>query len=361
MGSHEEVLQESAKLRDQMASLPPDPGHEEAVYQWAVREAILNTAWAAAIACEDWRLSLDLNAEVLQSKRAREAGSVEIARTQMYDAVPLIKLDRLDEAGQQLGECQVIFEDAADPALLAMVLGFRAELEDIRGHGQAAVDLARAALRYEYARGELREIAVDHHHLASYLRAAGFDAVEQRAHRLAAAIVFRLTGLLHDLEVTTRALANDLAGPIADVRLPATVNAVISVVQQTSGVLLRELLDRLGASDPDAEQAMQRALQEAAELAPTAADPVTRAEDEAQDAWSDSSGERLPPGVDQQWLPVIDEIVAVARGDHAEPVELTQFLDNLATTSDWSALVALLRRILVGETDRGTRLPGKRP
>jgi hypothetical protein len=60
---------------------------------------------------------------------------------------------------------------------------------------------------------------------------------------------------------------------------------------------------------------------------------------------------QLRPPVDPRWSPVIDAVAAAARGDEHVPPGLDQLLDQLAETSDWSALAAVLRRILAGERD----------
>ena len=60
---------------------------------------------------------------------------------------------------------------------------------------------------------------------------------------------------------------------------------------------------------------------------------------------------QLTPSVDEQWLPVISDIVAAASGEREVSAELNRLLDQLAGTSDWAALVAVLRRILAGERD----------
>ena len=115
---------------------------------------------------------------------------------------------------------------------------------------RAAADLARAAIRLRYARPDPRDIAIGHHNLAYYLRETGGDRAGQRAHRLAAALIWRLTGMAHDLARTQRALAaeirDDTGGEDA---VPGTVAEVVAVAERTDGVRFGDLLVAL---EPDA-------------------------------------------------------------------------------------------------------------
>ena len=207
MGEHAQVLAEMADLRAVMAGLPDRSGPGETVVPWNIRELILDTVHTSAVAMGDWQQCLDLNAEIAASLRRHGAGKHEVASTRLNDATPLIKLGRMAEAGRLLAECQRVFEDHADTASLATVLGARASLEAALGHRQAAADLARAALRLRYVRPEPRSISISHHNLANYLGELGGERAGQRAHRLAAALIRRLSGDDHYLANAVGALA----------------------------------------------------------------------------------------------------------------------------------------------------------
>jgi tetratricopeptide (TPR) repeat protein len=262
MGEHERVLAQAGVLRDQMGRLPARPGASEAVQPWQVREGILSIGGESALALGRWQQCLDLNAEITASTRDRGAGLHELTRTRVNDAGPLIGLGRLAEAGRLLRDCQRVFEDHRDTPMLAMVLSTRADLEDESGRAGAAADLERTAIRYRYARPEPRDIAISHHNLALYLRKTGGDRAGQRAHRLAAALIYQLTGMAHDLADAQRELTAELRDdPGAD--LPATLGDVIQAAERTDGVRLGELL----ALQPDtqaAEQALAEILRAAA-------------------------------------------------------------------------------------------------
>ena len=330
MGEHARVLAEVAELRAAMAELPDRPDASEAVAPWNVRELILGTGLASALATGDWQRCLDLNAEIAASTRQRGAGEHEVTGTRFNDAGPLIRLGRVAEAGRLLAECQRVFEDHADASRLAYVLSARAGLEDVLGHRQAAVDLERAALRLRYSRPEPQDIAISHHNLASHLGRLGGDRAGQQAHRLAAALIYRLAGDAHYLAVTVRVLAAELREGDDGAGVPSTVAEVTAIAERTEGVRLGALL---AALEPD-----PRAIEDAlTEILRAAAD--------------------LPPGEDetgiasqvQQWEPVIAGIAAACQAGQEPPAGLLEFLDESAGNPDWAALAAVLRRVLDGE------------
>jgi tetratricopeptide (TPR) repeat protein len=264
MGKHARVLVETETLRAAMAALPARGDTGEAVHPWNVREAILDTGWFSALATGDWQRCLDLNAEVAASVRQRGAGVHEVTRTRFNDAGPLTRLGRVEEAGRLLAECQRVFEDHADTPMLARVLTARASLEAALGRWPAAADLARAALRLAYARPEPRDIAIGHHNLSNHLGHLGGDRAGQRAHRLAAALIFRLSGMAHDLADTVRDLAAELRGGDPAAQLPATVAQVVATAELTEGVRLGALLAALQPDPRTVEDALAENLRAAA-------------------------------------------------------------------------------------------------
>ena len=161
---------------------------------------------------------------VLQAVEVRGTGPHELTRTRFNDAKPLIELGRLAEAARLLRECQQVYQDLGDFPGVAQVLGARASLERTSGRPAVAADLARAALRLGYARPDPRDIAISHHNLANYLGEAGADSAGQRAHRLAAAVIFRLTGMTHHLAVIQRGLAAELRAEILNAAAPPPTN-----------------------------------------------------------------------------------------------------------------------------------------
>jgi tetratricopeptide (TPR) repeat protein len=283
MGEHERVLAETETLRAAMAALPDRGDASEAVNPWNVRECILDMGRASALVTGAWQRGLDLNAEIVASMRQRGAGVHEVTRFRFNDAAPLIRLGRLAEAGRLLEECQRLFEDHADTPRLARVLVTRADLENALGHRQAAADLQRSALRLRYAWPEPQAIAISHHNLANYLVGLGGDQTGQRAHRLAAALIRRLSGMAHDLAHTVRALAAELRDDAQAARLPATVAQVVAAAELTEGVRLGALLAALQPDPQAVEDALAEILRAAARLPPqddalvTGLDPIDTA------------------------------------------------------------------------------------
>ena len=340
MGEHRQVLTQIAALRTEMDKLPGTAGTNETVTPWNVREAILDIGRSSALALGEWQQDLDLNAAILTSRRARRAGTHEIARTRFNDTGPLIRLGRLEEAEQILTACQQVYEDLGDLAVLAKVLSARADLEDERGDITAALALMQTAIRFSYARPESIDIAGSHVNLATYLGKAGSDPAAQRAHRLAAVLIFQLTGMAQDLADTTRALAGDLRRDTGGQHLPSTLDEVIAVAEQTEGVHLGQLITALQPDRQAAAGALTQILHAAAETEP---DQGPSIED-----------------ILQQWEPVITATIAAAAGDADATTQLTPFLGELADDQDWAALVAVLRRIIGGDRN-DTLLEGLDP
>ncbi|HEX6522089.1 MAG TPA: CHAT domain-containing protein [Streptosporangiaceae bacterium] len=274
IGKHQQVLAESDELRAQMGELPLRRDHNETVEPWNVREGILYAGYSSALALERWQRCLDLNAEIVASKRQRGAGLHEVTLFQFGDAGPQIRLGRLAEAGQLLRECQQVFEDHRDITRLAMVLSTRANLEYLLGHLDAAARLGQTAIRLRYARPDAtpRDMAVSHNNLALYLSAAGADPIGQRAHLMAAALIYRLASMDHYYADTLQALASDLRADGGAVT-PATLAEVIEVTEQTEGVRLGNLIAALEPEPGAAEAALAQILRDAADPPPAA---VTR-------------------------------------------------------------------------------------
>ena len=333
MGEHSQVLTEIGTLREQMDQLPATRGSNDTIEPWNVREATLDTGHTSALALGEWQQALDLNAAVLASEQVREAGAHEIAGTRFNDYGPLLRLGRLDDAEQVLAGCQQVFEDHADIGLLAQVLGARADLEARRGNLAAALAFAQTAIRYSYARPDPRVIAISHHNLAGYLREAGSDPAVQRAHRLAGALIFRLTGMTYDLANSLRELAGELRQDTGRGHLPGTLDEVVHVADRTEGVRVGQLITALQPDSQAADAVLTQILATAAGIDPD----------------HDDIKDHL-----QRWEPVITLTAAAAVGDAEAAAQLTPVLDHFAQDEDWAALAGVLRRIANGE--RGDHL-----
>src|SRR6185503_3747409 len=121
-------------------------------------------------------------------------------------------------------------------------------LEARRGRHTQAADLQRAALRLIYLRPDAREIGVSHHNLADYLTATAAPAGQVLGHRLAAALLFQLTGMAGQLTTSMPGLAEDLRR-YPDSAPPASLAELAAVVEQVDGVRFTALIGAL-AADP---------------------------------------------------------------------------------------------------------------
>ncbi len=340
MGQHQQVVDQIQALQDEMDRLPTTKADSETAQSWNVRELILDTGRYSARALCEWQKSLDINAALLASKRARGARAYEIIMFRYNDARPLIELGRLSDAERILLEAQEAYEDQDDIARLQQVLGTRAFLEHSRKHAQQALELERTAIRLGYVQPDPRLIAISHHMLADHLQEAGADPAAARAHRLAAALLYQLSGMTHELDSANMALAMDLCRDADREDLPGTVDEVIRVAEQTEGVHLDRLITVL---QPDRQVVADT-------LAGILRTPA------------DTDPGRVPAFEDhlRRWEPVIAATVAAAGGDTEAAARLTPDLDRLAQDQDWAALAAVLRRIISGDQN-GSLLPGLDP
>ncbi|MGH8904283.1 MAG: AAA family ATPase, partial [Egibacteraceae bacterium] len=260
---NEEVLAAVHALRETMAGLPEQGDAEEGVVPWHVRESVLNIGVSAARELGRWEEALALNAEIADSLRRRGASRLVKAGTRFNDYFPLLSLGRLEEARALLLDCRQAFEDAHDVAGLGQVLGALADVEYRLGRTGSAVRLEQDALRLSYATGDPDGVAVSHFNLATSLQSTGQDAAVAVAHRLASAVIRLQTGSGW-LPDTLRQLAQDLAGFDGDP--PGSFAELCRLVDQTDGVHLAQLVDRLPTQAPDGEAALAEVLHLAREL-----------------------------------------------------------------------------------------------
>jgi hypothetical protein len=287
MGQADRVLADVQRLRDRMRALPAAPGPDETVTPWDVREALLDTGREAAAQLGRWQDAFDLSAEQIASKRGRSAPAAAIARSRANDYYPLLMLGRVEEALALLLECRQAFQDARDPEMLGKTIGALAGIEGARGHGDAAIALARDALRYKYLAGDVIAIAVSYHNLGSYLAVHARQPAPALACHLAAALIRALTGAggsddsvraaaidlrtlgTQDAEGPVRAASTGIGEPgteaapppgavsRAEVRIPTDASALCLLVGDIPGTDLPRLLATLAPDPATADQALR--------------------------------------------------------------------------------------------------------
>jgi tetratricopeptide (TPR) repeat protein len=259
LGHHEQVLSDLPALCTQMADLPDQRAHNDRVNPRHVRESILDIARSSAVALQRWDEALELNDEILSTKRRRGASPHDIACSRFNDYLPLLHLDRLADIDQLLRDCQDTFTTAGDTTHLAMAYGARADLEDKRDHPAKAVDLQRSSLRLCYVHPDPREISTAHYKLANYLSHAAGNHAEQRAHRITAALLNHFTGDTRELTRTLGMLASehrsDTNGSAAPT-LPTTLTEIVGLVDAGNGIYFGNLVATLCPDSATAEQAL---------------------------------------------------------------------------------------------------------
>jgi tetratricopeptide (TPR) repeat protein len=335
LGQHQDVLDQLPRLLKTMKGLPDQPGANESITPWNVRELLYDIGRNSASALRRWQEALDYNAKTLSSMQRRGATAHELAHSRCNDAGSLTHLGRYDDAEQVLRHCQQVFEHAGNTSGLGKVFTHRAILEMKRGHQMDAVRLQRQALRLDYVSADPDNVAGSHSNLASYLPRTGGDKAEQHAHRLAAALLYNVIGETHDAQDVLRALSVELhnsastdditdQGTPATSPMPTTLADVATLVEVTEGVHYTNLIAAL--TDPA-----------------TADNTLTQI--------------RLLA----YWQPLIYATAAAATTGGPLPDEVIKLLDEHATTQDWKQLATAIRRILAGDRDPNTLLTGLDP
>jgi tetratricopeptide (TPR) repeat protein len=268
MGQAGRVLAEVERLRDRLQTLPAPPGPNETVSPWNVREALLDTGNDAARQLGRWEEALDLSAAQIASMRGRRATAADVARSRFNDYWPLLRLGRTGEALDLLLDCRQVFQDANDIEALGKALSALAEIEDERGHGDAAIRMERDALRYKYFAGDMIGIADSYHNFGNYLRLHARQPAPALACHLAAALIRALTGV-DDGGQSVGAAANDLREFGAAATPPADVAALCGQIGEIPGADLDRLLAALAPDPAATEQALRQLITQAQSEAAT--------------------------------------------------------------------------------------------
>jgi hypothetical protein len=256
MGQARQVLAEVSSLRHHMSTLPAIEGRNENVTASGVREGLLDVGRSAALQLGQWDQALDFGTAITDSMRGRHALDSEIIRARFTDYGPLLRLGRTDEVMELLLDCRQAFEDAGLVDMLGKTIAALADVEDGRGHGEAAIRLQRDALRYAYLAGEIEDAEIGYHNLGNYLRRHARKPALALASHLAAALVRALTGLGGDID-PVRAAAIDLREVVGSAASPASVADLDRRLGDVTGTDLPGLVSRLSPDLEMAEQALR--------------------------------------------------------------------------------------------------------
>jgi hypothetical protein len=255
MGQADRVLPEVQRLRERMRDLPGTAGEGENVLLWNVRETLLDTGRRAAVLLGSWDEALELNAEQVASKRARDAIPVQIAQNRFNDYAPLVRLGRVDEALTVLLECRQVFQDAHHIGNLGKTFGALAYVEEERGHGDTSVRMESDALRYIYLAGDVRDIATSYKNLGNYLHRYARQPAAALACHLTATLIRALIAA-GDAEISVGAAAWDLREFGANATLPADIAGLCGQLPEIPGTDPAGLLAKLSPDAATADRAL---------------------------------------------------------------------------------------------------------
>ncbi len=272
LGRHKIVVKMVDALRDQLVTLTDAGVEGEAVLPWGVRESIFDIARSAAMESQQYDAALEINSLIKQSKGRRQASLSDQAWTDFHDYMPLLVLERVDEARLLLERCRAIFEEENDTSGLGCVLTAIADLEyKLHGPGTAR-SFEERAIRYHYSVGDPLKCATSHMKLASYIGHDTGSASEALAHQLAAMIISLLIGSGH-LEQYFNLFAQHVAElrEAAQPGLPNSFGTLQATLEAIEGVRFKELADRLNVQGANFDALLGAVIAKGLELAVQAA------------------------------------------------------------------------------------------
>ncbi len=250
MGRWEDVLEAVRKHRKRFQTLPEKSDADESVSGWNVREEFLNTGCNAAMSLEQWGTALAMNAEKVESQKARGADKLEMATTFFNHYAPLLRLGRFAEARRLLETYRDVFGLERDYRMLGKTYSAIADLEDKENHREAAVRFGKIALQYGYLSVRPESCAINHNNLSNYLKSAGEPRDAWLAHLLASGIM-RIQIGSGGLKINVQNLINS---NLPDA--PPAFDQIAATVEQIDGVRFREMFALLPARFPDGDAAV---------------------------------------------------------------------------------------------------------
>ena len=216
--------------------------------------------------------------------------------------------------------------------MLGNTLSALANVEDQRGHSQAAILLERDALRYSYLAGDVSGIAVSYHNLGNYLARHSRQPDAALAFHLAAALIRTLAGA-GEADSSAHAAVADLRAAGASAGLPADVAGLCAQVAAIPGTDLGRLIAALAPTPGHAQQVLgelQTLIRGRAAVPPAADRAVLAA-----------------------WDPAIAALLSTASGDTQAAAALGTEFGRYQDSPTWGPLVSALRRLGAGETGPG--------
>ena len=270
MGHASQVFAEIQRLHARTRTLAAVPGQDESVDPWDVRETLMYTAREAALRLERWDEMLTFSSVLTASLAQRHASAADIARARFPDHNALLRLGRTGEALDLLLSCRQVFQDSRDIGMLGGTLSALASVEHQRGHGDAAVRLARDALRYEYLAGNVADIGVTYQNLGGYLHTHARQPASALASLLTAALIRALAGI-GGADESARDAAIVLCALTPSAVPPATIPDLCRQLGAIPGTDPARLIARLSTDPETAERTLHTLAMQVRKLATTLA------------------------------------------------------------------------------------------
>lgn len=265
MGQYGHVLTEVQRLREHALTLPHAFDPDDPAPVWDVHEKLHDTGRHAERKLGRWDNALGLSREIITSMHRRRAPAAEIAKAAFNCYEPLLELGRTDESLALLQKCRHEFQQANDVHYLGMTMSALAEVENRRGHGDAAITLVRDGLRYIYMAADVTSIAVSYHNLGGYLRHYARQPASALACHLAAALILTLAGAANsDAAVSGVAIIFRDLGKILP---PQEVDDLCRQVRDIPGTDLPGLIAKLSPDPETAGHALRKIIAQAQALA----------------------------------------------------------------------------------------------
>jgi hypothetical protein len=166
-----QVLDVVITLRSFPPNVPAGSSPDEAAQQRRSREDVLKLGRDRARRLSRWDDHLELSVALDASLRERGASPAEIARSRVWDYLPLYRTGRVDAALALLAECHQAFDATSDVRGLELATSFRAEVHARQHNADEALADAWVALRYAFMTGDATRVAIAYHNLGDYTAA----------------------------------------------------------------------------------------------------------------------------------------------------------------------------------------------
>jgi tetratricopeptide (TPR) repeat protein len=328
------ILTAASSLIATAEGLPWESAHAAGVDPEWVRESLLRSAANAAARLHQWPDVLRYVQAEVASLRQRGAPAVEVADAEFNTYSALVKTNRIAEAEAVLDRCEAANRQAPGFQYhhLGLITQARADLAAVTGEPDRAVELQSRALGWLYQSGEIPQIQQAHSSFSQWLAAADPFSARALAHELAAAVLAVLLGMTADIPTLTRGMIRR-AGDY-----PATLPRLCAIIEETPGVRLQELLQRLSLNVTSSPSEIFGGL-------------LRQAYDTQRAGLDEFARHRM------EWDPVFAGMIAARNGSIAAARVVSRRLRIYAADASWSHFAEALGQILRQRPDAIADIP----